>query len=493
MEKIRRFWLLAAAAPAFNAGCGVAPEQTGASEYEALSVSGNGVSGNLTMQSDWSSGYCANVTITDTGANGIQGWRVVINLNQSSITSLWSASSSQSGSTLTASSVSYNGMLAPNASTSFGFCANATGSNYHPTLVSASATGSGATGSSSGTSSSSGSTGSSSSGGSTSSSSGSGSSSSSSSGSTSGSSSGSSSSSGSGSSSGGSAGRKFVGNISTSGAIRSDFATYWNQFTPENEGKWGSVEPSQGTFNWGPLDAEYQYTQSHNIVFKEHNFVWGSQQPGWVAGLSSAAATGAVQTWMKNFCARYPNTKLIDVVNEPPPHTSPPYMNLIGGTGSSGYDWIVNAFKWARAACPNAILLMNDYNIIEYQADHDHFISIVKAIRGAGAPIDAIGAQAHAAYSLSTSSVKALLDSLASQTGLPVYITEYDINLADDNQQAQVMQSQFTMFWDDANVKGITLWGYIEGATWEAHTGLMTSSGTMRPAMTWLVNFLKSH
>jgi endo-1,4-beta-xylanase len=55
------------------------------------------------------------------------------------------------------------------------------------------------------------------------------------------------------------------------------------------------------------------------------------------------------------------------------------------------------------------------------------------------------------------------------------------------------MQSQFTMFWNDTNVKGITLWGYIEGATWEANTGLMSSTGTMRPALTWLVSFLQSH
>jgi endo-1,4-beta-xylanase len=312
-----------------------------------------------------------------------------------------------------------------------------------------------------------------------------------------GSGSGSTSSSGSGSDSGSSGdastGGKFVGNISTNGAIRSDFATYWKQFTPENEGKWGSVEATQGTFDWAPLDTEYQYTQSHGILFKEHNFVWGSQQPSWMSGLSSSAAATAVQTWMSTLCARYPNVKLIDVVNEPPPHTTPPYANLIGGAGSSGYDWIVNAFKWARAACPNATLIMNDYNTIEYQTDHDHFISIVQAIKAAGAPIDAIGAQGHDAYKLSTSTVQGLLDSLASQTGLPVYITEYDINLADDTQQSQVMQSQFTMFWNDPNVKGITLWGYIEGATWETNTGLMTSSGTMRPAMTWLVNFLKTH
>jgi endo-1,4-beta-xylanase len=86
--------------------------------------------------------------------------------------------------------------------------------------------------------------------------------------------------------------------------------------------------------------------------------------------------------------------------------------------------------------------------------------------------------------------VQMYIDKLASSTGLPVYISEYDINLADDNQQQSVMQSQFTMFWNDDNVKGITVWGYIVGQTWETNTGLMTSAGQKRPAMTWLMDFL---
>ena len=64
---------------------------------------------------------------------------------------------------------------------------------------------------------------------------------------------------------------------------------------------------------------------------------------------------------------------------------------------------------------------------------------------------------------------------------------------ADDNQQRDVMQSQFPMFWSDANVQGITIWGYIVGATWKANTGLLTSTGTMRPAMTWLVDYLANN
>ncbi len=86
--------------------------------------------------------------------------------------------------------------------------------------------------------------------------------------------------------------------------------------------------------------------------------------------------------------------------------------------------------------------------------------------------------------------MKGFIDKITQQTGLPVYITEYDINVADDTQQKNIMQDQFTMFWNDPNVNGITLWGYIVGATWETNTGLQQSNGTMRPAMTWLMQFL---
>ncbi len=284
---------------------------------------------------------------------------------------------------------------------------------------------------------------------------------------------------------------KFAGNIDTRGSIRSDFATYWNQFSPENAGKWGSVQPnSQDSFNWTALDAMYKYANDHGIVFKQHNFIWGSQQPGWTANLTTSTGPPAVQNWMNAFCARYPNTRLIDVVNEPPPHTTPKYLNAIGGAGTSGYDWIANAFKWARQACPNAILILNDYNNVEQAGDVQHTIDIVNAIKKVGAPIDAIGCQTHGAANLSSATLKTNIDKLSSGSGLPVYITEYDLNIADDAKQASVMQDQFTMFWNEANVKGITYWGYLVGATWETNTGLLQSNGTPRPALTWLMNFL---
>ena len=86
--------------------------------------------------------------------------------------------------------------------------------------------------------------------------------------------------------------------------------------------------------------------------------------------------------------------------------------------------------------------------------------------------------------------VKGFIDKIAAETGLPVYISEFDLPIADDNRQREVMQGMFTMFWENPNVPGITLWGYIEGSTWVSNSGLMSSSGEMRPAMTWLMDYL---
>jgi endo-1,4-beta-xylanase len=280
---------------------------------------------------------------------------------------------------------------------------------------------------------------------------------------------------------------KFVGNITTRRQVRSDFTQYWNQITPENEGKWGSVEKVQGTFNWTALDAIYKFAHENNVIFKQHCFVWGAQQPTWV---NNDNGLQAVKNWITSFCQRYPDTPFIDVVNEPPPHTTPVYMDAIGGSGASGWDWIVNAFTWAREACPKAVLILNDYDNIENAEATQHFIDIVNAVKKAGAPVDAVGCQAHYAWAQPVASLKGSIDRIASETGLPVYITEYDIDVADDESQRIVMHDQFTMFWENPLIKGITLWGYVYGQTWMPNTGILRSDGSMRPAMSWLMSYL---
>jgi endo-1,4-beta-xylanase len=283
---------------------------------------------------------------------------------------------------------------------------------------------------------------------------------------------------------------RFVGNAVNYTGLPNDFALYWNQMTPETAGRWGAVQGiSQDLFNWATLDALYAYADEHHILFKEHPFLWEGSEPSWRNTLDATTAPIAVKAWMKAFCDRYPKTRLIDVVNEPPPHTSLKYRDAIGGGSGTTWQWVANAFTWAREACPGAVLLLNDYDNLETSTGLQNTIAIVNAIQKLNAPIDAIGCQAHGMEKLRASNMKINIDKMVAATGLPIFITEFDIGLSDEEQR-RLYAEFIPMFWNHPKVMGITLFGYIVGTTWRPNTGLMTTDGTMRPAMTWLMDFL---
>nr|WP_237245719.1 non-reducing end alpha-L-arabinofuranosidase family hydrolase [Sorangium cellulosum] len=107
----------------------------------------------LALQSQWGSGYCADVTVKNTSASPVTSWGVVVGLNGSTLGNAWNARVTASGGQLHAANENYNGTLGPGASATWGFCANGTGK---PALASVSASGgSGASASASSSSSSS--------------------------------------------------------------------------------------------------------------------------------------------------------------------------------------------------------------------------------------------------------------------------------------------------------------------------------------------------
>ncbi|MET7419757.1 glycoside hydrolase family 11 protein [Dactylosporangium sp. NPDC005555] len=81
----------------------------------------------------WNTGLTDTITITNTGTTPINGWSLRFNLAAGqTITSGWSATFSPSSGQVTATNVSYNGSLAPGASTTIGFQANHTGNAGAP-------------------------------------------------------------------------------------------------------------------------------------------------------------------------------------------------------------------------------------------------------------------------------------------------------------------------------------------------------------------------
>ena len=288
---------------------------------------------------------------------------------------------------------------------------------------------------------------------------------------------------------------KFLGNITTRYNVDTDGFKYtdlWNQITPENESKWGSIEGNaRGSFNWGS-DNAYNYAKQHNIPFKFHCLIWGAQYPNWINSLSKAEQYKAIEEWMDAVAARYPDLPLIDVVNEAVPgHQPAPYKEALGGDGVTGYDWIVKAFEMAHERWPDAILIYNDYNTFQWQKNE--FINLVQTLIDAGAPIDAYGCQSHDLTDMSVSNFKQAMTDIQKALQLPMYSTEYDIGTTDDNLQLQRYKEQIPYMWESDYCAGITLWGFIYGATWttDGNSGIIRD-GKDRPAMKWLREYMAS-
>ncbi|WP_143590494.1 glycoside hydrolase family 3 N-terminal domain-containing protein [Thermoactinospora rubra] len=87
---------------------------------------GGGCTATATVQSQWGNGYVVQpVTVKNTGASAIGGWTVTFTLPAGHvITGSWNAQLSVDGRTVTARNLGWNGALAPNASTTFGFQAS---------------------------------------------------------------------------------------------------------------------------------------------------------------------------------------------------------------------------------------------------------------------------------------------------------------------------------------------------------------------------------
>jgi endo-1,4-beta-xylanase len=283
---------------------------------------------------------------------------------------------------------------------------------------------------------------------------------------------------------------KFLGNI-VADAVPASFNTYWNQVTPENSGTWGSVEATRNTMEWTALDVAYSHAKANGFKFKTHTLIWGAQYPAWITGLPEAEQRIEIEEWMIALAERYPDLWAVEVVNEPI-KTPLPFKNALGGDGATGWDWVIKAFELARAKFPNAKLLINEYGTENDATARNQMLAIINLLKARNL-IDGVGIQAQSANldSMTAAQVTTCLDAYAT-TGIDLYITELSIRgpLQTEASQSAQYQAIFPALWTHAAVKGVTLWGYIDGQTPRAGTAVLNSDGTERAALIWLKNYL---
>lgn len=267
------------------------------------------------------------------------------------------------------------------------------------------------------------------------------------------------------------------------------FTHIFNFATTENSIKWGVMEPVEGRDLWESADFIARWCKERGIKLKGHNLVWPLDShgtPDWVYRYPPSMIADIVGKRIDRVVGRYKNDiEIWDVVNEP--------VHLHRMETAWDKDYALLSFKWARKADPGATLVINDYS--NFVNAVDNYVSMVKDLLAKGAPIDAIGEQAHdAPHWYSPAEIFGSLDKMAT-TGLRIHLTEltYPSNNAritggfvkgkwDEEKQGEFYRYLLTLAFSHPNVDAITLWAMWDGSTWLKGGGIIREDWTPKPA-----------
>jgi endo-1,4-beta-xylanase len=261
----------------------------------------------------------------------------------------------------------------------------------------------------------------------------------------------------------------------------------YSMLEPGNAMKWDVTQPAQTTYNFQPGDELVAFAQANQMRVRGHNLCWYTQFPSWLQPYAATATPAQMATLLQNHI----NAEVThfagqvfawDVVNEafddsPAAALRDSIWYDQPGIGQTGTGYIAQAFQWAHAADPSALLFYNDYNIEEPGPKFDAVLSMVQDFVNNGVPINGVGFEMHvlSTYYPSASQLAQNMQALAA-LGLQVHITEMDVRLpvdasgnasaADLQTQAQIYQTIMTVCLQQPNCTAFQVWGVSYNDSW---------------------------
>jgi endo-1,4-beta-xylanase len=254
-------------------------------------------------------------------------------------------------------------------------------------------------------------------------------------------------------------------------------------FTAENEMKWSSLQPTEGTFNFAAADKIVDYALANGMKVRGHTLCWHNQVPSWIFKNGDATASKElvlqrlrthITTVMTHFRGK---VCAWDVVNEAIDDGGSTYRASLWYT-ICGEDYIFEAFRAARAADPDAKLFYNDYSEVNATKRDKIYDLLVKL--DAENLVDGMGMQGH--WNIDYPSDALLKDALEkySSLGLEIQITEFDVSVYTSNsdpessytseialKQAIAYGRFFKAFRDyKDDITSITFWGLADDYSW---------------------------
>ena len=272
----------------------------------------------------------------------------------------------------------------------------------------------------------------------------------------------------------------------------------FNTVTAENVMKWEVLEPTRGTYDWSQADKLIDFARQNHQQVRGHVLVWHQQLPKW---LTDGVADGSIdKAELRSLLKKHITdvTKHFkgkiwqwDVVNEAAsdPWDTPNEIHYKGFWAEQlGPDYIADAFRWAHAADPKALLFYNDYNIEAFgdggALDKTQFVyDFVKDLKRKGVPIDGVGSQGHLGTQYGNYDAIQVSQALRKFTdlGLATAFTEVDVrselteavkagNTNELNPRLQAQAANYSALLQgclsNEHCLSFTVWGFTDKHSW---------------------------
>lgn len=134
-------------------------------------------------------------------------------------------------------------------------------------------------------------------------------------------------------------------------------------------------------------------------------------------------------------------------------------------------------------------MFINEYgmlNSIASPKNIQEYLQVISDLRAKGATIDAIGIQGHVGRQPRNPEQVITDLELFRSTGLPVQITEFDINMKDEELQADYTRDFLIACYSSSVVTGFTIWGFWEPKHWKPDAAMFKKDWTPKPnAQVW--------
>lgn len=259
---------------------------------------------------------------------------------------------------------------------------------------------------------------------------------------------------------------------------RSRVSSHFTTTVLENDLKWPFWEDWQAWNRQATMDA-LAWLKASDLTVRGHNLIWpgSGNLPGDVRNLTGTALQQRIDQHFADIlkpenaggkCYQW------DVVNEP--YTNYDLQGRINGVdkvtpsqGKLGNMEIIRWFQLARNLDAQAKLFVNDYDILAgggIDTNHQNYLfELTSWMLANGAPVDGVGLQGH----FDRITPPALLQTIIERfSTLPVQLamTEFDINLADEELQAEYTRDVMTMIFSQPGFTDFLMWGFWENAHW---------------------------